>query len=916
MPHPPLIAVVVRTKDRRVFLRRALANIAEQTLQPLVVVVNDGGEPAAVNQEVDRLTGAFRDRVRVIHHQQPHGMEAASNAAIRAADAWASELGERVDAVAIHDDDDLWEPEFLTRTAAHLREHPEHAAVAVRTVLLHEHAEGDLLIEDRREWFHPELRHLTIQEFLRYNRVVPISLLVRRRVYDQIGLYDERLPVVGDWEFNLRLWARFDVGFLADEPLALWSRRPATGSAADNSDAEPSHHHGWDAWVRQSHIRSGLDAGQTGLFLYLAHLHELTSIQLRDQQRILDQLVQERHDTGDDGRASRGNGTGGGRRAGLCSRGKESGGGTEYQDAGVVTRPGSAGPDSTGPDSGASNGRGSSDADSATHTPDVLLDTDQAPRQDGRIDLPTRPLPRWITPRPGTGRVLVLGDIGQERYHAGDEAMAHAAVDELTARQLTPVLLTRDVEHTRRHFGPQIEAVPTFTFPPAPAEREMLLDNVVEHVHSRRELAPEHREPVARLIQQIQGCDAVLIAGGGNMNSRYGWLLMERIAVIAVAVACQRPVIVSGQTFGPTLTDTDRDLMLRALATADLVSARERFSSDLLTSAGIDCFAGLDDATFLESGPFSDIVDLEQLPVPVPDSFLAVTVTPGVHIEAFTQLLERIYSITGLEAVLLPHMAIPGTNDGDLGINRMIAAHAASPVTLLPILPARTVASVTRRAHMVLTSRYHPAIFALPAGVPTLGLIPDDYTDVRLRGALDAWGMGQWCTWADAQGMELAAEAAQELWTRRDEVGKHLAQRRATYRAGHDQWWDRVSAAAHGEHIATTTPASDLPTDAPSLNPTGDWARLTEAVRITALALSREADHARADTDRALSWDHQRSLQLAEAEHAAQRARQDLEALVTSRTYRGANRVRRTYAKARDTYSRAKNMYRGLRPGR
>lgn len=31
-------------------------------------------------------------------------------------------------------------------------------------------------------------------------------------------------------------------------------------------------------------------------------------------------------------------------------------------------------------------------------------------------------------------RVAILGDIGQHVYHVGDDAMTHAAVDELDAR--------------------------------------------------------------------------------------------------------------------------------------------------------------------------------------------------------------------------------------------------------------------------------------------------------------------------------------------------------------------------------------------------------------------------------------------------------------------------------------------------
>jgi hypothetical protein len=55
------------------------------------------------------------------------------------------------------------------------------------------------------------------------------------------------------------------------------------------------------------------------------------------------------------------------------------------------------------------------------------------------------------------------------------------------------------------------------------------------------------------------------------------------------------------------------------------------------------------------------------------------------------------------------------------------------------VAPSTAVASaaLARTAALVLTSRYHPAVFATSAGVPTIGIPVDDYTRVKLTGALE-----------------------------------------------------------------------------------------------------------------------------------------------------------------------------------
>lgn len=257
---PPRVTVIVRTKNRPEFLTRSLADISAQTFRDVgIVVVNDGGDRAVAAQIV---SSAGVDS-RLIDTAAPGGRCVAANTGVAAADG--SEF------VVLHDDDDLWDPRFLERTVAWLDAHPEDVGVAVATAIAYEQNVGGVWVEASRVPFWEGMTRVSLTDMLDRNRVVPISLLYRRRVHDEVGGYDERLGTVEDWEFLLRVLARHSVGFIPGAPLAIWTQRPsATGVASNSMFALEDRHVEDDALVRDRELAAWTSANGMGLPLYLA----------------------------------------------------------------------------------------------------------------------------------------------------------------------------------------------------------------------------------------------------------------------------------------------------------------------------------------------------------------------------------------------------------------------------------------------------------------------------------------------------------------------------------------------------------------------------------------------------------------------------------------------------------------------
>lgn len=382
-------------------------------------------------------------------------------------------------------------------------------------------------------------------------------------------------------------------------------------------------------------------------------------------------------------------------------------------------------------------------------------------------------------------RVLVIGDIGQHTYHVGDEAMTIASAQALSEGGAAVTLMTRDVGHSARYIGAAAHEtaepykyLPFFLFPWAPAERELTLaalECILVELHANRDrpstaelvalpqvqALPEVLHPLEQTIERIvefadsiAAMDAVVVSGGGNLNSRYGWLLYERAAAVRAAEHAGVPVYVTGQSLGPILNPEDAQVLERMLRTARSVTVRERSSLAWCRERGIDARLSVDDATdYLAASPartlhYAEGVSAGQALDELSERYVCVTVNECTEQQAqqIARLLDNMWREHGYAPVFLSHFGDPqNPESGDIQVHQRIAEQLSpsTPATLLPILHADQSITVHRAAAFTLTSRYHPAVFSAAAGIPVLALVPDAFTQMRVGGALNLYGLGE-----------------------------------------------------------------------------------------------------------------------------------------------------------------------------
>lgn len=283
------VTVITRTKDRPLLLGRCIRSVLGQTFRDwLHVIVNDGGNAGVLHGMVAEYESAYAGRVEIIDHATCLGMQHASNRGLEAA---AGEF------VAIHDDDDSWESDFMRACVQFLDE--AGAAGTAQGVVTHTtrvleefNARGGLDEISREDYFPAE----SIELFAAYadNPFAPIAFMYRRNVHEQIGLFDERFSVVGDWDFNLRFLARFDIGVI-DRRLANYHWRHRSGGtvyANTVTDALVTHARK-SAELRNHYLREDLRAGRLGMGYLLnsarylrGHSHLLRELRSRGDQTI------------------------------------------------------------------------------------------------------------------------------------------------------------------------------------------------------------------------------------------------------------------------------------------------------------------------------------------------------------------------------------------------------------------------------------------------------------------------------------------------------------------------------------------------------------------------------------------------------------------------------------------------------
>ena len=194
------VSVIIPTYNRKNLLKRALHSVISQTFVPQEIIVVDDGSS---DRTKDWVSERFPD-VRYIY-QDNSGVSSARNAGIKEAKgSW----------IAFLDSDDEWMTNKLEQQKrvinsfqeawlCHTNEIWIRNGVRVNQMKKHQKYGGDVF-----------------ENCLDICRISPSSVLIKKEVFEMVGLFDESLKVCEDYDLWLRITAVLPVIFL-DQPLII-----------------------------------------------------------------------------------------------------------------------------------------------------------------------------------------------------------------------------------------------------------------------------------------------------------------------------------------------------------------------------------------------------------------------------------------------------------------------------------------------------------------------------------------------------------------------------------------------------------------------------------------------------------------------------------------------------------------------
>ena len=201
------ISVIIPTWNRAERLVNALQSAFSQSLPPTEVIVVDDGSTDNTREIVRRQ---FPDARYLF--QQNKGVSSARNTGIAAASG---------DWIALLDSDDHWQADKLQQQCEQLRAWPDFKIC---------HSDEIWIRNGRR--VNPMKKHAKqgghiFRQCLPLCVISPSAVLIHRDLFNEVGLFDERLPACEDYDLWLRICALHPVLYI-DKPLIT-----KTGGHAD-----------------------------------------------------------------------------------------------------------------------------------------------------------------------------------------------------------------------------------------------------------------------------------------------------------------------------------------------------------------------------------------------------------------------------------------------------------------------------------------------------------------------------------------------------------------------------------------------------------------------------------------------------------------------------------------------------------
>jgi glycosyltransferase involved in cell wall biosynthesis len=194
----PLVTVIIPTYNRGWVVQEAIDSVLDQDFSDYELIVVDDGS----NDNTREILGAYGKAITVLQ-QSNRGVSAARNRGI-------AEAAGRL--IAFLDSDDLWLPRKLTTQVKFFEENADAVINQTQEIWIRNGAR----VNPKRK--HHKFSGMIFERSLALCLVSPSAVMIKKSLFDAVGVFDENLPACEDYDLWLRISCRYPV-HLVDSAL-------------------------------------------------------------------------------------------------------------------------------------------------------------------------------------------------------------------------------------------------------------------------------------------------------------------------------------------------------------------------------------------------------------------------------------------------------------------------------------------------------------------------------------------------------------------------------------------------------------------------------------------------------------------------------------------------------------------------
>lgn len=208
----PKVSVIMSTYNHELFVRAAVESVLAQEDVDFEFLIADDG---SVDGTRDVVADMRDQRIRFFPHTVNRGACVATNELIQRSQG---------EFIALLNSDDMWVPGKLAKQMALFDEDSESSLGAVFGRASFMDKDGSAMPSDKSPWgtiFDQTNRNsgLWLRRFFDLgNCICHPTMLIRKRCYEEVGLYDSRLRQLPDFDMWIRLVKRYEI-HICDEVL-------------------------------------------------------------------------------------------------------------------------------------------------------------------------------------------------------------------------------------------------------------------------------------------------------------------------------------------------------------------------------------------------------------------------------------------------------------------------------------------------------------------------------------------------------------------------------------------------------------------------------------------------------------------------------------------------------------------------